>query len=74
MLCFHGVPDPEHWWVGTEAKAFEKYIHYLQSRNCTVVAMRDLARYVDPAAVTNDPLTSMERVTIDDPWVERSSH
>lgn len=65
VLCFHGVPDPEHWWVGTDAKVFERYMDYLLRRNCTVIAMRDLARYVDPVTIPNDPLTSMERVTID---------
>ena len=62
VLCFHGVPDVEHPWVHTDPKAFERYMQYLRGRGCTAIAMRDLDRYVDLAAIPDDPLAKMERV------------
>jgi len=61
-LCFHGVPDLDHSWVHTDPKMFESYMHYLSDRGCTVIAMRDLGRYIDPAAAPDDPLTKLEQV------------
>jgi len=51
----------DHSWVHTDPKDFEKYMVYLRERNCTVIAMRDLAKYIDPAARTDDPLAALER-------------
>lgn len=48
VLCFHGIPAIEHPWVNTDLKNFEKYMQYLRDEGCTVIAMRDLAKYVDP--------------------------
>ena len=48
VLCFHGVPSIEHPWVSTNLKDFEKYMQYLKDEGCTVIAMRDLAKYVNP--------------------------
>jgi peptidoglycan/xylan/chitin deacetylase (PgdA/CDA1 family) len=48
VLCFHGIPAIEHPWVNTDLKDFEKYMQYLKDEGCTVIAMRDLAKYVDP--------------------------
>jgi len=48
VLCFHGVPAIEHPWVSTNLKDFEKYMQYLKDEGCTVIAMRDLAKYVNP--------------------------
>jgi len=50
VLNFHGVPDVEHPWVHTDPKAFLGYMDFLRDRGCTVIAMRDLVRYVAPAA------------------------
>ncbi len=49
VLCFHGVPGPLHPWVSEDLKTFERYMKYLKDRNATVIAQRDLAKYVDPA-------------------------
>ena len=49
VLCFHGIPAIEHPWVSTDLKDFEKYMQYLKDEGCTVIAMRDLAKYVDPS-------------------------
>lgn len=55
ILCFHGVPALEHPWVNTSPADFEKYMQYLKDQGCTVIAMRDLARYVDPSRRPRDP-------------------
>jgi len=47
IFTFHGVPDLEHKWVNTEPAKFEECMKYLKNNNYTVIAMRDLARYVD---------------------------
>ncbi len=49
VLCFHGVPDLDHPWVHTDPAAFVKYMATLDDAGCTVIAMRDLIRYVNPA-------------------------
>ncbi|MFM8893418.1 MAG: polysaccharide deacetylase family protein [Planctomycetia bacterium] len=61
VLQFHGVPDTAHAWVNTEAESFERFMDRLAELGCTVIAMRDLARYVDPSIVPADP-----RFVIDD--------
>jgi peptidoglycan-N-acetylglucosamine deacetylase len=46
VLTFHGVPALEHPWVHTEPETFETYMKYLHDNGYTVIALRDLARYV----------------------------
>ena len=48
MLQFHGVPDTAHDWVNTTKEQFEAYMKYLADNKFTVIALRDLAKYVDP--------------------------
>ena len=55
VLQFHGVPDTAHSWVNTSKEQFEAYLKYLADEKCTVIAMRDLAKYVDPDVAPNDP-------------------
>ncbi len=55
VLQFHGVPDTAHAWVNTDADRFEQFMDRLAELGCTVIAMRDLARYVDPAVAPGDP-------------------
>lgn len=55
VLCFHGVPALEHAWVNCDPEDFKKYLRYLKDEGCTVIAMRDLAEYVDPAKGPKDP-------------------
>jgi peptidoglycan/xylan/chitin deacetylase (PgdA/CDA1 family) len=50
VLTFHGVPALEHPWVNTKPEAFETCMNYLQKNDCTVVALGDLAQYVNPIA------------------------
>jgi peptidoglycan/xylan/chitin deacetylase (PgdA/CDA1 family) len=56
VLNFHGVPYPRAPWVSVEPKVFDEYMKYLRDQKCTVIAMRDLAKYVKPAPLTKIPL------------------
>lgn len=56
VLQFHGVPEYEHPWVHTPPELFEKYLQHLKDEGCHVIALRDLARYVDPAVLPTDPM------------------
>lgn len=47
IFTFHGVPDIEHAGVGVEPARFEEMMQYLKDNQFTVIAMRDIARYVD---------------------------
>lgn len=55
VLQFHGVPDRAHPWVHTSAEKFAAYMKYLAVNDYRVIAMRDLARYVDPDITPQDP-------------------
>jgi peptidoglycan-N-acetylglucosamine deacetylase len=61
VLQFHGVPDGEHPWVNTPRERFEEYMAWLHKEGFKVIALRDLARYVDEKAVPANPLEIMER-------------
>lgn len=55
VFQFHGVPDHAHPWVNTPLDRFARYMHYLKDEGYRVLAMRDLARFVDPAQKPADP-------------------
>jgi len=55
VLQFHGVPEGEHPWVHTPRDRFELFMRHLKAEKCQVIAMRDLARYVDPLDTPADP-------------------
>lgn len=61
VLTFHGVPAVEHPWVHTEPNDFLRYMDYLRQQGCTVIAMRDLIRYVDPDRGPSDPYDPIRR-------------
>jgi len=61
VLQFHGVPDREHPWVHTNPERFQEFMGYLQTNRFKVIALRDLARYVDPEQTPNDPLVIVEK-------------
>lgn len=46
VLMFHGVPEYTHPWVNTPPERFEEYMNYLADQHYTVIAMRDMARYI----------------------------
>jgi peptidoglycan/xylan/chitin deacetylase (PgdA/CDA1 family) len=60
VLQFHGVPDTAHDWVNSTKEQFESYMKYLADNKFTVIAMRDLAKYVDPAVNPGDPFAVIE--------------
>jgi len=49
VLTVHGVPDLAHDWVTTPPALFEYYLRYLHAHHYTVLALRDLTRYVNVA-------------------------
>ena len=55
VIQFHGVPDTAHDWVNTSREQFEAYMKYLADEKFRVIALRDLAKYVDPAMTPVDP-------------------
>ena len=58
VFCFHGVPDMEHPPVSLEPATFKVMMDYLKKHHYTVIAMRDMAKYVDPAKATRLPRTA----------------
>jgi peptidoglycan/xylan/chitin deacetylase (PgdA/CDA1 family) len=60
VLQFHGVPDTAHDWVTTKKESFEALLKHLADEKYTVLAMRDLAKYVDPDVSPNDPWGTIE--------------
>lgn len=56
VLTFHGVPYPGAPWVSVTPREFDRYMKYLHDRKCTVIALRDLIKYVVPATVSTIPL------------------
>ncbi len=60
VLQFHGVPDTAHDWVTTKKESFETFVKYLADEKYTVIALRDLAKYVDPEIVPTDPFGAIE--------------
>jgi len=55
VLQFHGVPDGAHDWVSTSADRFRIYMHYLKVNGFRVIALRDLAQYIDIGMEPKDP-------------------
>src|SRR5688572_8981893 len=60
VLQFHGIPDTAHAWVSTSARNFDAYMNYLSKNGYKVIAMRDLARYVDADIVPSNPQTIID--------------
>ncbi|MDB6039850.1 MAG: Polysaccharide deacetylase, partial [Verrucomicrobiales bacterium] len=61
VMQFHGVPDRDHPWVNTNPERFGEFMGYLHTNSFHVIALRDLARYVDPEVAPEDPLTIVEK-------------
>jgi hypothetical protein len=60
VIQFHGAPDMEHPWVHTPTERFEEYMKYLHDEGFTVIALRDLERYVDWRQKPADPWKIIE--------------
>ena len=61
VLTLHGVPD-RHDHCSTDPEDFERYLKFLELENCTVIALRDLANYVDPTVAPAEPFAPIERL------------
>lgn len=59
VMTFHGIPDSPHPWVSTTPEKFERYLQHLADEKCTVIAVRDVARYM-PAATSREKNTPVE--------------
>ena len=57
VLTFHGVPAVEHPWVDTSPELFRTYMDYLCDNGCTVIALRDLAKYVATSGAIGKSIT-----------------
>ena len=79
VLCFHGVPDMEHAGCGTDPDLFEDMVDYLKENNYKVIALRDLAEYIDVEKAAKLPPTQTKlenpgpelRVQDDKPYVAK---
>ncbi|MCX6872846.1 MAG: autotransporter-associated beta strand repeat-containing protein [Verrucomicrobia bacterium] len=79
VLTFHGTPDMEHAAVGTDPDLFEDMVDYMKDNHYKVIAMRDLAEYIDTAKAAKLPPTKDKlenpgpelRVKDDKPFVRR---
>ena len=60
IVQFHGTPDPEHPWVNTPRERFAEYMQYLHEQKFTVIALRDLSRYVNWRERPADPWKVIE--------------
>jgi peptidoglycan/xylan/chitin deacetylase (PgdA/CDA1 family) len=60
VLQFHGVPDTAHNWVTTTPDQFEDYLRYLAEHRYHVIALKKLAKYVDPDRVPQNAWSVIE--------------
>ena len=60
VLQFHGVPDTAHDWVTSSKEQFEEYLKYLADQRFRVIALRDVAKYVDPDIAPANPFGVVE--------------
>ncbi len=60
VLTYHGIPDIEHPPVTLDPAIFRAQMQYLKDNHYQVIAMRDLAEYIDPAKAAKLPPTSRD--------------
>ena len=60
VIIYHGVPDMEHTACSLDPAVFKVQMQYLKDNHYKVVALRDLAEYIDPAKAAKLPPTSNE--------------
>ncbi len=58
VIIYHGVPDMEHPAVSLDPAIFKLQMQYLKDNHYKVIALRDLAQYIDPAKAAQLPPTS----------------
>jgi peptidoglycan/xylan/chitin deacetylase (PgdA/CDA1 family) len=74
VLQFHGVPDTAHAWVNTSKTQFETYMNYLSEQQYKVIALRDLARYVDADVAPADPTAVIRQRRLETALVRRPAN
>ncbi|MEI8383135.1 MAG: autotransporter-associated beta strand repeat-containing protein [Planctomycetota bacterium] len=57
VFCFHGVPDMEHPGVSLEPETFKQMMQYLKDNDYHCIALRDMAKYINPAQAIKLPNT-----------------
>ncbi|MEN9574821.1 MAG: hypothetical protein RL514_2676 [Verrucomicrobiota bacterium] len=57
VLTFHGVPDLEHPPVSLKPATFRAMMQYLKDNNYQCIALRDVAKYIDPVKAAGLPRT-----------------
>ncbi len=60
VLCFHGVPD-YYPHASTRPEDYAECMKYLHDEGYTVIALRDLAKYVDPENRPEDPYEPIQK-------------
>ena len=60
VLLYHGVPDMEHPQCTVEPVVFKAQMQYLKDNHYKVIALRDLAEYIDPVKAAKLPPTARE--------------
>ena len=58
VLIYHGVPDIEHAACSLEPAVFKTQMQYLNDNRYKVIALRDLAEYIDPVKAAKLPPTA----------------
>ena len=59
-ICYHGVPDMEHPPVSLAPEVFKVQMQYLKDNHYKVIALRDLAEYIDPVKAAKLPPTASD--------------
>jgi autotransporter-associated beta strand protein len=57
-ICYHGVPDMEHPSVSLAPEVFKVQMRYLKDNHYKVIALRDLAEYINPEKAAKLPSTA----------------
>lgn len=57
VFCFHGVPDMEHPGVSLEPETFQQMMQFLKDNDYQCIALRDMAKFIDPAKAAKLPNT-----------------
>jgi peptidoglycan-N-acetylglucosamine deacetylase len=58
VLQFHGVPDIAHPGCSLPPERFREFVEYLSQEGFSVIALRDLEKYLDRRDPPNDPVAS----------------
>ncbi|MFN7919309.1 MAG: polysaccharide deacetylase family protein [Bryobacteraceae bacterium] len=67
VLQYHGVPDVAHPWVHSDPELFRRSMRYLKDQGYRVVALRDLAPYIDEQNPPRDPVLEMRHPIMANP-------